>query len=150
MHAIRKVSQWEWYPYVSLFPDVLCNNSFQCHEVTQNTLQERYTLLCFTSNQCPILYKHFVIKLQSYRSFLSSTETSIELPPPPHRDLFISITFDGRGGGVSGRNRPGGIFEMGVLFCLAKTMVSVHLKELKYKMDTPQVREVGGHAGKDQ
>ena len=39
---------------------------------------------------------------------------------------------------------------MGVLFCLAKTMVSVLLKELKYKVDTPQVREVGGHAGKDQ
>ena len=35
--------------------------------------------------------------------------------------------FDGggRGGGVSGLGRPGGIFKMGVLFCLAKTMVSV-------------------------
>ena len=33
--------------------------------------------------------------------------------------------FDGGGGGVSGLRRPGGIFKMGVLFCLAKTMVSV-------------------------
>ena len=82
---------------------------------------------------------------------MSSTETSIELPRPPTGTyLFRSHLIGGGGGGVSGRNRPGGIFEMGVLFCLAKTMVSVHLKELKYKMDTPQVREVGGHAGKDQ
>ena len=49
--AIRRVSQWEWYPYVSLFPDVLCNNCFQCHRMTQNTFQERYTLFCFTGNQ---------------------------------------------------------------------------------------------------
>ena len=39
---------------------------------------------------------------------------------------------------------------MGVLFCLAKTMVSVVPKELEYKVDKPQVREVGGHAAKDQ
>ena len=52
--AIRRVSRLEWYPNVSLFPDVLCNNSFQCHRLTQNTFQERYTLLCFTSNQCTI------------------------------------------------------------------------------------------------
>ena len=56
----------------------------------------------------------------------------------------------GEGGGVSGLNRAGGIFEMGVLFCLAKTMVSVVPKELEYKVDKPQVREVGGHAAKDQ
>ena len=31
----------------------------------------------------------------------------------------------GGGGGVSGLGRPGGIFKMAVLFCLAKTMVSV-------------------------
>ena len=48
-------------------------------------------------------------------------------------DLFISITFKGRGGAEL--NRPGGIFEMGALFCLAKTMVSVLLKELKYKVE---------------
>ena len=47
-------------PYVSLFPDVLCNNCFQCHRMTQNTFQERYTLLCFTSNQC-ILFILFII-----------------------------------------------------------------------------------------
>ena len=47
--------------------------------------------------------------------------------------LFISITFKGRGG--AGLNRLGGIFEMGVLFCLAKTMVSVIPKELDYKVE---------------
>ena len=41
---------------------------------------------------------------------------------------------------------------MGVLFyfCLAKTMVSVLPKELEYKVVKPQVREVRGHAAKDQ
>ena len=45
-------------------------------------------------------------------------------------DLFISITFKGRGG-----RRAKSRFEMGALFCLAKTMVSVLLKELKYKVE---------------
>ena len=72
--------------------------------------------------------------------FSQVPKSSIE--PPPQ--------FDGGGGGVSGLNRAGGIFEMGVLFCLAKTMVSVVPKELEYKVDKPQVREVGGHAAKDQ
>ena len=49
------------------------------------------------------------------------------------------------GGGVSGLNRPGDIFEMG-----SYTMVSVLPKELEYKVDKPQVREVRGHAAKDQ
>ena len=49
-------------------------------------------------------------------------------------DLFISITFKGRGGDA-GLNRPGGIFEMGALFCLAKTMVSVLPKELEYTVE---------------
>ena len=39
------------------------------------------------------------------------------------------------GGGEVELNRPGGIFEMGVLFCLAKTMVSVIPKELDYKVE---------------
>ena len=38
-------------------------------------------------------------------------------------------------GGEVELNRPGGIFEMGVLFCLAKTMVSVIPKELDYKVE---------------
>ena len=50
-------------------------------------------------------------------------------------DLFISITFKGRRGGGAELNRPGGIFEMGALFCLAKTIISVLLKELKYKVE---------------
>ena len=53
-------------------------------------------------------------------------------PPPPLRDLFLSITIEGAGVGLNG---PGGIFEMGVLFCLAKTMVSVIPKELEYKVE---------------
>ena len=72
--------------------------------------------------------------------FSQVPKSSIEPPPP---------SLMGRGG-VSGLNRAGGIFEMGVLFCLAKTMVSVVPKELEYKVDKPQVREVGGHAAKDQ
>ena len=71
--------------------------------------------------------------------FSQVPKSSIEPPP----------SLMGRGG-VSGLNRAGGIFEMGVLFCLAKTMVSVVPKELEYKVDKPQVREVGGHAAKDQ
>ena len=50
-------------------------------------------------------------------------------------DLFISITFKGRGGGGRRAKSTRGIFEMGALFCLAKTMVSVLLKELKYKVE---------------
>ena len=102
-----------------------------------------------------------VISVQYFTSILllnfNLTEVFCQVPkpllsslrPPTGTYLFRSHLMGG-GGGVSGRNRPGGIFEMGVLFCLAKTMVSVLLKELKYKVDTPQVREVGGHAGKDQ
>ena len=53
-------------------------------------------------------------------------------------DLFISITFK-RGGGAR-LNQPGSIFEMGALFCLAKTMVSVLLKELQYKAENTSMR----------
>ena len=54
-------------------------------------------------------------------------------PPPPPETLFISITFEGGRG--AGLNTPGGIFEMGVLFFLAKTTVSVLPKELEYKVE---------------
>ena len=65
--------------------------------------------------------------LVKYRNPLLSIK-----PPFPRRDLFISITIGQEGVGLK---RPGGIFEMGVLFCLAKTMVSVLPKELEYKVE---------------
>ena len=40
-----------------------------------------------------------------------------------------------------GQNRPGGIFEMGVLFCLAKTIVSVIPKELEYKVENHKYKK---------
>ena len=64
---------------------------------------------------------------------------SIKPPFPPPRDLFISITIGG-GEGV-GQNRPGGIFEMGVLFCLAKTIVSVIPKQLEYKVENHKYKK---------
>ena len=64
--------------------------------------------------------------LVKYRKTLLSINT-----PPPRTYLFQSQL---RGGEVE-LNRPGVIFEMGVLFCLAKTMVSVLPKELEYKVE---------------
>ena len=73
--------------------------------------------------------------------FSQVPKSSIEPPPP---------SLMGGGGGGFRPKKSRGLFEMGVLFCLAKTMVSVVPKELEYKVDKPQVREVGGHAAKDQ
>ena len=36
----------EWYPYVSLFPDLLCYR-LECHQFTQNTFQQLCTLSNF-------------------------------------------------------------------------------------------------------
>ena len=33
----------DWYPYVSLFPDFLCNIGFECQRFTQDTSQRLYT-----------------------------------------------------------------------------------------------------------
>ena len=57
---------------------------------------------------------------------------SIKPPPPPPGSYLFQSQLGGEGVGL---NRPGGIFEMGVLFCLAKTMVSVIPKELEYKVE---------------
>ena len=66
--------------------------------------------------------------LVKYRKTLLSINTA----PPPRTYLFQSQLG---GGGEVELNRPGGIFEMGDLFCLAKTMVSVIPKELDYKVE---------------
>ena len=58
---------------------------------------------------------------------------SIKPPSPPTGTYLFQSQLGGGEEGV-GLNRPGGIFEMGVLFCLAKTMVSVIPKELEYKV----------------
>ena len=41
-----------WYPYVSLFLDLLCYR-FECQRFTQNTFQRLYTLRISTKNQFP-------------------------------------------------------------------------------------------------
>ena len=66
-------------------------------------------------------------------------------PPPPSRDLSILFQSHLGGGGV-GLNRPGGIFEMGVLFFLAKDLGFSSSERTSIQSGKPQVREVGDHA----
>ena len=63
---------------------------------------------------------------------------SIKPPSPPPRTYLFQSQLGGEG---VGQNRPGGIFEMGVLFCLAKTIVSVIPKELEYKVENHKYKK---------
>ena len=62
--------------------------------------------------------------------------------------LFQARLRDGGGGGVF--NRDWGVILEGSLFNLEKTMVSVHQKELEYKVEKLKHKKVGGHAAEDQ
>ena len=78
--------------------------------------------------------------------FSQVLKSFIKHPPPPALQgliNFISITF---GGGGVGLNRPGGIFEMGVLFFLAKDLGFSSSERTSIQSGKPQVREVGDHA----
>ena len=58
----------------------------------------------------------------------------------PPKGLFISCPF---GGG-------GHLIEVGSLFNVEKTMVSLLHKELEYKVEKLKYEKVGGHAARDQ
>ena len=148
--------RFEKYPNESGIPTFLCS-LMSCvitvFSVTSGRkIRSKNGIHSFVSQVISVQYFTSILLLNFNLTevFCQVPKPLLSSPAPPQGLIYFDHIWWAGGGGVSGRNRPGGIFEMGVLFCLAKTMVSVLLKELKYKMDTPQVREVGGHAGKDQ
>ena len=68
------------------------------------------------------------------------------IKPPPGGGLFISSPFVGGGGLIE----AGDLLEMGGLFNLEKTMVSVLHKELEQKVEKLKNKRDGGHAAEDQ
>ena len=72
---------------------------------------------------------------------MSCRKSFIKLPG----GLFISSPFEGGGGGYRDRS----LFEMGGLFNLEQTMVSVVHKELEYKVEKLKYKEVRGYVAED-
>ena len=64
------------------------------------------------------------------------------------RGLFFQPIWGGGGGLIE--TRDGGFIWEGALFNLEMTMVSVHHKELKYKVEKLKNKKVGGHATEEQ
>ena len=65
----------------------------------------------------------------------------LSIKPPSSPPGLIYFNHNWGGGEGVGQNRPRGIFEMGVLFCLAKTIVSVIPKELEYKVENHKYKK---------
>ena len=55
-----------WYPYVSLFPDLLCYR-FECQRFTQNTFQRLYTPSNFHKKSIPKQTRIHVVQGNNFR-----------------------------------------------------------------------------------
>ena len=81
-----------------------------------------------------------------YICFQRITTVNPLLSPPGGLIYFKPIWVGGGGGGLI---ETGDLFERGGLFNLEKTMVSILLKKLEYKVETLKNKKVGSHAAED-
>ena len=90
--------------------------------------------------------RHHKVDFRLYADDTQSYRKS-SIKPLGGGGLFISSPFVGGGGGLI---EAGDLLEMGGLFNLEKTMVSVLHKELEQKVEKLKNKRDGGHAAEDQ